>query len=178
MTCGEQTTSTAERPLSPGKQRRLLELEQRNRNMLTFMKRRWSVQQIALETGLPVDRCRTICNQLAREHGLEYDPSQRGTAEDGPSLFSEDTKAIRRLMGYILYDLRNVDKLHPIEIARLTGVSQVQQKRAIVAPYEIDYTLSQLSRTAAAAKTELRELLLKALLGEANLKKVIACLNR
>lgn len=121
-----------------------------------------SVKAIAARIGVEEDYAKRERRRLATEHGVVVD---EGSSPEVPYGITPGTKTMRSRLGTILYDLANRRKMHPVELAFHTGVTQKAQTKAINSKSfnAHDWKLSELERLAALTgkdfKTLMKELL-------------------
>jgi hypothetical protein len=154
-------------------------LRERDERIVEFMREGRPIRAIKELEGLDHDNCRKICLSLSRQYGVEYDADDR--KEPGqilPEGITEQSQGFRSRLADMLYQLGHDRRMHKIEIAQATGITQRSQKYATERPFTHNWSLSQIERLAAVRGTGFRDLMLRAIFTPEEYKKVIACLNR
>jgi len=125
-----------------------------------------SVKAIAARIGVEEDYAKRERRRLAAEHGLN---AGEGSTPEMPFGLTRATAALRMKLGTILVRLTDRKRLHPVEIAFHTGVTQKAQTKASSKDAKgnvynaYDWKLSELERLASLTgkdfKTLMKELL-------------------
>lgn len=157
---------------SRGEQRRQL-LQERDDRIVAFMRQGRPVSAIAELESLEEDYTRKACRRLAAEHGLDYKP----TPEMASASITEASRPFRNHMANVVARFRDQPGRHQLEVARETGLTQMQQKAATTRPNLYNWTLTQLERTARATGQDFTLMMLRALLTADQFEKVRRCLN-
>src|SRR3546814_20119862 len=98
--------------------------------------------------GMPFDYCKTMCLELVKKHGLDYDSKEAAVADRDkmPVGVTSDSDLVRHRLADLMYDARQRD--HALTISMATGLSAKQQRIASERPYHHNWTLGELERFA------------------------------
>ena len=138
-------------------------LAERRTRMLGYIKDGMTADQIADIEGLDLVRARKERKAVADTHGLSTPPNKR--AGFTPVGFTAPNRGMRTFLGYKLSDLTTKHKGDKILIARLTGLTQSEQRQAVKASVGHNWTLAQIQRLADALDIPFEELMRYALKG-------------
>src|SRR3546814_19295488 len=80
--------------------------------------------------GMPFDYCKTMCLELVKKHGLDYDSKEAAVADRDkmPVGVTSDSDLVRHRLADLMYDARQRD--HALTISMATGLSAKQQRIA------------------------------------------------
>src|SRR3546814_18212405 len=67
-------------PVTALERRRAL-LDEREDQILALLKEKTSVKAISMLVGMPFDYCKTMCLELVKKHGLDYDSKEAAVAD-------------------------------------------------------------------------------------------------
>ncbi len=133
-------------------------MSKRDNLIIEAIKEGLSVKEIAARVGVEEDYAKKLRAKLARQHGLTV------TAGSTPSQtygMTEDSMVMRGRLMNKLSNLVNIQGIHPVEVALMTGVTQTAQTENRVRPWTYDWKLSELERLAAVEGVSISELLLE-----------------
>ena len=148
---------------------RLAVREDRNQRAIELLQQGRPINAICKILGMEYETGRRICNDLIRQHKIDYQP------QNFEQKLPQDTHLLRHNLSTALYNYR--ENTHWGVVSMTTGLPNRDQHNAIERPYKHDWTITEISRLAAAQGDTFRNLMLKSLLTPAEYEKVSRCLN-
>src|SRR3546814_1339820 len=94
-------------PVTALERRRAL-LDEREDQILALLKEKTSVRAISMLVGMPFDYCKTMCLELVKKHGLDYDSKEAAVADRDkmPVGVTSDSDLVRHRLADLMYDAR------------------------------------------------------------------------
>jgi hypothetical protein len=151
-----------------GVSNRTTEREEREQRFLQFIQRNDPVRSVARMEGIDYDYALKLLRKVAKQHGLTYQPSRiRVGGKEEIVGITDESRPMRARLGDHLYHLNR----RPTVVARQFGVTARRQKYAQDAPFNYDWSVSQIERLARDAGVDFKTFMLQLLLTPTELEK-------
>lgn len=125
--------------------------QERDDYVVTLLEAQRPLRAIYKLAGMTADFGYDVCRSLIAKHNIQYQPVETGE----PTLLDEATRRLRGRLADKLYTLGGT----PTSIAIKTGIPPRSQKKALNAPFDYDWKLSEITRLAANLDITVEELL-------------------